>query len=162
MSYAPRPQRKPAAPPLATVEEAAVLADRLAETMDTLLRILEEETRLVREHRLGEAGALAASKAELANRYLIDIERVKATGRRLSDLIPDRVEGLKRRHGEFQSLVQINMAVLATAHAVAESLVRGVATDMAKRQRPATYGAGGRPVETRKPASAPMVISRKS
>ena len=41
-------------------------------------------------------------------------------------------------------MLQINLTVLATAHAVSESIVRGVNTEMQRRNMPNTYTAAGK------------------
>ena len=54
-----------------------------------------------------------------------------------------RLEALRRHHDTFRALLQINLTVLATAHAVSEGIVRGVSGEMARHAAPQTYGASG-------------------
>ena len=49
-------------------------------------------------------------------------------------------------------MLQINLTVLATAHAVSESIVRGVNAEMQRRSMPNTYTAAG---QARRPRPAP-------
>ena len=41
----------------------------------------------------------------------------------------------------FNALLQINLTVLATAHAVSEGLIRGAHAEVARKNAPQTYGA---------------------
>jgi hypothetical protein len=74
--------------------------------------------------------------------------------------MPDQIEALRRRHDAFRTLLQINLTVLATAHAVSEGIVRGVSGEMARKSAPQTYGASGRPNLPRRAAAAPLAVSR--
>jgi hypothetical protein len=56
--------------------------------------------------------------------------------------------------------MQINLTVLATAHAVSEGIVSGVSGEMARKSAPQTYGASGRPNLPRRAAAAPLAVSR--
>ena len=40
-------------------------------------------------------------------------------------VVPDKLETLRRRHDAFRALLQIDLTVLATAHAVSEGMVPG-------------------------------------
>ena len=92
--------------------------------MDALLSTVEEETELVRAGRLHEATKLKRTKAELPRMYIADILRIKASQGYLVRTTPLIVDDLRQRHDEFRALLQINLTVLATAHAVSESIMR--------------------------------------
>ena len=51
---------------------------------------------------------------------------------------------LRQRHDLFHALLQINLTVLATAHAVSEGIMRGVHEEVTRKSVPQTYGASGR------------------
>ena len=53
------------------------------------------------------------------------------------------VTTLRRHHDTFRAMLQINLTVLATAHAVSEGIVRGVNTEIQRRNIPNTYTASG-------------------
>ena len=56
-------------------------------------------------------------------------------------------------------MLQVNLTVLATAHAVSEGIVRGVNGEMQRRAAPSTYTASGnRTTGTRH--AAPLTVSR--
>jgi hypothetical protein len=151
--------KRAALPPIGSATEAAELATHFSEVMGSLLGVVEEETKLVRAGRLREATRLAPSKSELARLYHFDAARVKACRGLLARHSPELVAELRRRHEQFRALLQINLTVLATAHAVAEGLVRGVSSELARRAAPQTYTAVGREA---KPlvAAAPLALSR--
>ena len=58
--------------------------------------------------------------------------------------LPGAYAALRERHGAFQALLQTNMTVLATAHAVSEGIIRGVSGELARKRAPSTYGPSGR------------------
>ena len=70
------------------------------------------------------------------------------------------LDKLRRRHDAFQSLLQTNLTVLATAHAVSEGIIRGVSGELARKAAPSTYGANGRANLPSSKTSQPMAISR--
>jgi hypothetical protein len=54
----------------------------------------------------------------------------------------------------------MNLTVLATAHAVSESIMRGVSGELARKATPAAYGASGRPAAPSAAARQPLTLSR--
>lgn len=150
----------PAEHPLGSVAEGEQLVTHLVQVMDTLLGTVEEETRLVREGKLRAASELAQPKADLAKHYIADVIRVKANQGFLNQTMPTVLESLKQHHDQFRALLQINLTVLATAHAVSEGIVRGVSDEMARRNAPSTYGASGRAMAAPKTSYQPMAVSR--
>jgi len=156
----PRLTTVPAAPaPIASAAEAAQLIARVAGVMESLLEVLDEETQLVRAGKLSEIGRLEPRKAELSRRYLTESASLKANGVFVARELPQDFDDLRKRHEDFRALLQINLAVLATAHAVSEGIIRGVAGEMSRKSALQTYGAGGRTATSG--ASAPIAISRK-
>ena len=146
--------------PVATAAEAQELIGQLNSVMDTLLAIVQEETVLVRAGRLGEVARLTATKTDLAHLYLADIGRVRASKEYLTQHSPRLLQDLRRRHDEFHCLLQVNLTVLATAHAVAEGIVRGVASELSAKAAPQVYGAGGRQSAPRPQGGRPLALSR--
>lgn len=160
------PHKSPAAPALsapriASVAEGEELIRHFSEIMNALLRILEKETGIVRAGRLREAAALEPTKAELARLYLADVERVKRNADFLRAALPESLQVLTRQHDEFYAILQINLTVLATAQAVAEGIVRGVADQMARKSAPLTYGQSGRQIAGGAASATPVAVSRK-
>ena len=143
-----------------SVAEAARLAAHFAEVMQALIEIVEEETTLVRAGRVREAAALERDKGELTQLYLADAARVKDRRAYLKQHAPELLKDLQDRHELFRALLQINLTVLATAHAVAEGLVRGVSGELARKSSPQTYTAYGRNAAAPKTVP-PMAVSRR-
>ena len=152
------PMTSPA--PIATAAEAEKLIAHFLEVMDNLVGVLRQETDLVRGGRLAQAAALAQPKADLTSLYIAAALRLRASQTHLSRIIPDRLAGLRRQHDTFRTLLQINLTVLATAHAVSEGIVRGVSGEMARHAAPQTYGASGRANLPGRSAAGPLAVSR--
>ena len=157
---APPPSPVPAAP-IATAAEGALLMARLAEAMTSLLGVLEEETQLVRAGRISEVARIEPKKSELARRYVTDAGMVRTNALYLARETPREFDDLRRRHEQFRAVLQINLAVLATAHAVSEGIIRGAAGELARKAAPQTYGAGGRTTGPGPNGCPPVAVSRR-
>jgi hypothetical protein len=140
--------------------EAGLLLKHLGEVMDALLALVEEETKLVRAGRLTEATRLEPSKLELANLYLADVERLKNSQAFLTKAMPDELAALRKRHDMFRALLQMNLTVLATAHAVSEGIMRGVSGELARKATPQGYGASGQRATPAASGLQPLAVSR--
>lgn len=151
---------KAQAKPIASAAEAENLVRHLLAAMDALVATVEQETRLVRAGKLKEAVELETTKSELARLYVSDTAQVKANLPVLSKQIPDLLAALREQHGTFNALLQINLTVLATAHAVSEGLIRGAHSEVAKKNAPQTYGNSGRPAAPPRNAATPVSLSR--
>ncbi len=57
-------------------------------------------------------------------------------------------------------MLQINLTVLATAHAVSEGIVRGVNTEIQRRNIPNTYTSAGRRAAPGPRHMTPLAVSR--
>jgi hypothetical protein len=157
------PQRRPApAPtaPAATATEARKLAETLMDVMSALLGVIERETELVRAGQLREAMAFEPKKTELSRRYVNAVGQLKASQPYLAQTAPELLNTLHRHHDVFRAMLQINLTVLATAHAVSESIVRGVNTEMQSRNIPNTYTAAGRRATPGPRHMTPLAVSR--
>lgn len=153
------PARSPSAPTM-TATEARELAAHYVEVMDALVAVVQEETELVRAGRLAQAATIEPTKADLARLYVADTLRLRSVQAQLKRMIPELIPDLTRRHDEFRALLQINLTVLATAHAVSEGIVRGVSGEIARKSSPQTYGASGRANTPDPRAAMPMAVSR--
>jgi hypothetical protein len=151
---------KPAPQPIQTAAEAENLVRHLLTAMDALVATVEQETTLVRAGKLKDAVALEATKAELARLYMTDTAQVKANLPVLSKQVPDLLAALRRQHDTFNALLQINLTVLATAHAVSEGLIRGAHGEVARKNAPQIYGNSGRHSAPPKSAATPISVSR--
>ena len=147
--------------PIRTLQEAQTLLTGLAATMNALVAVVERETALVRAGRLADAANLEPEKAELARRYMLDAQSVKANTPTLRSIAPRLLEEATRAHDSFRAVLQMNLTVLATAHAVSEGILRGVAGEMTKKVTPSAYSALGRNAAQPRAAAQPIAVSRK-
>ncbi|MFH0300339.1 hypothetical protein AAFX91_24535 [Bradyrhizobium sp. 31Argb] len=143
-----------------TPAEIRKLAEDLMDVMSALLGITERETELVRAGKVREAMQLEAQKSELSRRYMVAVENVKAAQKQLSQAAPDLLNTLRRHHDTFRAMLQVNLTVLATAHAVSEGIVRGVNSEIQRRNVPNTYTAAGRRAAPGPRHITPLAVSR--
>jgi hypothetical protein len=159
----PTAQRRGApapSPTAATPAAARKLAENLMEAMSTLLAVIERETELVRAGKLREAMTFEPRKAELSRAYVNAVGQLKASQGELAQAAPELLKTLHRHHDLFRSMLQINLTVLATAHAVSESIVRGVNAEMQRRSMPNTYTAAGKRAAPGPRHITPLSVSR--
>jgi hypothetical protein len=146
--------------PVTTTADANELAAHYITVMDALLNVIEQETELVRAGHLAQAAALEQTKTELSRLYIADTLRLRANRALIDQITPQTMPELIRRHDDFRALLQVNLTVLATAHAVSEGIVRGVSGELARKAAPSTYGASGRANAPNPRNALPMAVSR--
>jgi flagellar biosynthesis/type III secretory pathway chaperone len=146
--------------PIETASEAQQVIGHLSDVMDALLGVVEQETKLVRAGRLSQIAALEPKKTSLAQLYVGDVDRLKASHPYLSKTLPGVLQALRERHNSFHAVLQLNLAVLASAHAVSEGIMRGVSQEITRRSTPQTYGASGRQAAQNPRNAQPLTVSR--
>ena len=159
----PHAQRREASATIlsaATAADARKLAEDLMDVMSALLGVIERETELVRAGKLREAMEFEPKKSELSRRYVGAISQLKASQKYLTQSAPELLTTLHRHHDTFRAMLQINLTVLATAHAVSESIVRGVNAEVQRRNIPNTYTAAGRRAAPGPRHMTPLAVSR--
>jgi len=114
----------------------------------------------VRAGKLKQAATLESTKTELGRLYATDTAQVKANLATLSEHVPDLLAALRKQHETFTALLQTNLTVLATAHAVSEGLVRGAHAEVARKTAPQTYGQSGRATTPARNTATPISVSR--
>ena len=156
-----RPQAKaPSAAILATPAEARKLAEGLMQIMTSLLGIVERETEFVRAGNVRGAIALESEKSELSQQYVNAISKLKGSRDYLAHSAPELLAALHRHHDVFRAMLQVNLTVLATAHAVSEGIVRGVNGELQRRNLPNGYTAGGQRSVPGTRQVTPLTVSR--
>ncbi|OSI59983.1 hypothetical protein BSZ21_36815 [Bradyrhizobium canariense] len=140
--------------------ESRKIAEQLMDAMSALLGLIERETELVRAGQVREAMTLESKKQELSRNYVGAVTQLKANQAQLAKSAPELLSTLHRHHDAFRALLQVNLTVLATAHAVSESVVRGVNTEIQKRNVPNTYTAAGRRATPGPRHITPLAVSR--
>src|SRR5712664_3584570 len=121
----------------ATASDARKLAEDLMDVMSALLGVIERETELVSA-----------------------VEHLKASQPYLSQTAPELLTTLHRHHDVFRAMLQINLTVLATAHAVSEGIVRGVNAEIQRRNIPNTYTSAGQRAVPGPRNITPLSVSR--
>ena len=157
---AQRPTAPAPIPVVSTPAEARKLATGLMDAMTALLGVIERETELVRAGKVREAIALETQKAELSRRYLVAVAHLKASQPYLAKSVPELLTTLHRHHDTFRAMLQVNLTVLATAHAVSEGIVRGVNTEIQRKNIPNTYTASGQRATPGPRNMTPLAVSR--
>lgn len=155
-----QPQQAAAPQPVTSPAEARKLANSLIEVMDALLAVIERETELVRAGKIPEAMKLERDKNDWTRRYIVAITLVKASQPYMAQATPDLLGGLHRHHEVFRAMLQVNLTVLATAHAVSEGIVRGVNAEVQRRNIPQTYTAYGKRAAPGPKNLTPIAVSR--
>lgn len=156
-SRRPMPAERPNTPESAAARK---LAEDLMDAMSALLGLIERETEFVRAGKVREAMTLEGQKQELSRRYVGAVGQLKANQVQLAKSAPELLSTLHRHHDAFRAMLQVNLTVLATAHAVSESVVRGVNTEIQKRNVPNTYTAAGRRATPGPRHITPLAVSR--
>ena len=143
-----------------SMNEAGRVITHLIDVMDAMLDIVEDETKLVRAGKLRAAALLVPSKNQISQLYLADTQRLKASQPYLARTAPDVLTALHRRHNLFQAVLQMNLTVLATAHAVSEGIIRGVSDELTRKSMPTVYGASGQTTAPQPHHAQPFALSR--
>jgi Trp operon repressor len=144
----------------ATPAEARKLAEGLMQVMSALLGIVERETELVRAGNVREAMALETQKGDISRQYVEAVGKLTRSRDYLKQSTPELLTALHRHHDTFRAMLQINLTVLATAHAVSEGIVRGVNGEMQRRSLPNGYTARGQRAMPGPRHVTPLSVSR--
>jgi hypothetical protein len=146
---------------ITTAAEAERAIDDLSALIQKLSGLMEEETTLVRAGKVSRTVDLGRTKAELAHQLYTAGERMKANAKFLMQAMPARCAALQRVQEAFRAVLQKNMIVLATTHAVSEGIMRRLSGDLAKKAAPQVYGATGRATAPHPKYGQPLAISKK-
>ena len=145
---------------ISTAAEAERAIANLNTILDSLTETIEEETAHMRKGRVRDAVALEPHKTELAQRYVMESARINTAKPVIAKALPQALAALRERHAVFQTVLQKNLTVIATAHAVSEGIIRGVSGEITRRRAPSTYGASGRTNAPAPRTSQPLAVSR--
>jgi hypothetical protein len=145
---------------IATAAEAEQAIDDFTALIGRLSGLIEQETMLVHGGHIRRAAALEPAKAELAGELFASNERVKASAKLLRQSAPARCTALARVQDTFRTVLQKNMVVLATAHAVSEGIMRRLSGDLVRKASPQVYGASGRTAAPNPKHGRPLAVSR--
>lgn len=159
LSSRPAPSLAPASS-AASPANARRLAENMIEVMSALLAIVEQETKLVRAGKVREAMDLEPQKSATSHKYIQTLTELGNSRDYLARSTPELLTALHRHHDTFRAMLQVNLTVLATAHAVSEGIVRGVSNEVQRRNLPQGYTAGGQRTAPAPRHAAPLSVSR--
>jgi hypothetical protein len=146
--------------PITTNVEAEKAIDDLTGLIEKLSGLIEQESALVRAGRVRTASALEPAKTQLAGQLFTTSEQLKANAKFLLQAVPAQCAALARVQDAFRTVLQKNMIVLATAHAVSEGIMRRLSGDLARKRSPQVYGASGRTAAPSAKHGQPLAVSR--
>jgi flagellar biosynthesis/type III secretory pathway chaperone len=142
---------------MTTAAEAEAAIAQVAGLIDKLRGVIEQETALVHAGKVREASTLTPQKSDLTSKLYVCSERLKANARFLLRTAPAKAAALHGLQDSFRVILQRNMIVLATAHAVSEGRLSG---DLARKAAPQVYGSSGRTVAPRPRDGKPLAVSK--
>ncbi len=145
---------------IATTAEAENAIAQVADLITKLHDIIEQETALVHAGKVRKAAALSPAKSQLAGQLFTATEWLKANAKFLLRAAPASATALHQMQQTFQVVLQKNMIVLATSHAVSEGIVRRLSGDLLRKASPQVYGASGRTVAPNPKRAQPLAVSR--
>jgi hypothetical protein len=145
---------------ITTSAEAEAAIAHVADLIDKLRNVVEQETVLVHAGKIRKATALGPAKSDLAGQLIGGAERLKANAKFLTRAAPAAATALNRLQETFRGVLQRNMIVLATSHAVSEGIVRRLSGDLARKAAPQVYGASGRTTAPNPKHGKPLAVSK--
>jgi hypothetical protein len=89
--------------------EAEAAIAQVADLIDRLRGVIEQETALVHAGKVRDAGTLAPQKSELTSKLYVVGERLKANAKFLPQAAPAQVAALHSLQDAFRSVLQRNM-----------------------------------------------------
>jgi flagellar biosynthesis/type III secretory pathway chaperone len=143
-----------------TAAEVEATIAQAADLIAKLRGLIEQETALVHAGKVRDASALAPQKSELTAKLHVVGERLRANAKFLLRAAPAQAAALHALQDAFRAVLQRNLIVLATAHAVSEGIVRRLSGDLARKAAPQVYGASGRAVTPRPKDGKPLAVSK--
>jgi hypothetical protein len=143
-----------------TAAEVEATIAQAADLIEKLRGLIERETALVHAGKVREASALAPQKSELTGKLHVVGGRLRANAKFLLRAAPAQAAALHALQDAFRAVLQRNLIVLATAHAVSEGIVRRLSGDLARKAAPQVYGASGRAVTPRPKDGKPLAVSK--
>lgn len=144
----------------AAASDAQICAATLRDSMVDLKALIDEETGLIRVGNLTATAQLEPKKSEASRRYVAAVLKARLVQPLMARLIPDVLQSLQTQHDALRAALQINMTVLATAHAVSEGVIRGVNAEVQRRNAPQTYTNYGRHSAPPPRQAMPIAFSR--
>jgi hypothetical protein len=146
--------------PITTQAQAESAIDDLTALIEELSSLVTRETALVRAGHVRSAAEIEPTKKDLAGKLHACGERLKANAKFILQAAPARCAALNGAQQVFRAVLQKNLVVLATAHAVSEGIMRRLSGELAKKSSPQVYGASGRTIAPNPKQGRPLAVSR--
>ena len=105
---------------------AQELCSAVEARMDELIKLVEEETDLVREGKLFALKQVEDEKTRVAREFVKGLEAVRRIRSSLEHYAPDTVYRLRRHHSEFRSMLQLSLAALAAAKEASNDMLDAI------------------------------------
>jgi SpoVK/Ycf46/Vps4 family AAA+-type ATPase len=142
-------------------EDAEALCEAFEARLDALEIIIRSETDHLAAARLADAFALHERKALEAQTYERSLDEFRRNSVALARFKPSGLDRVKMRQGALQASLEANLKTLQTLKTVSESLLRGVAKDVAAARSPGLYGRGGKVDTATAGKAAPLLVSNR-
>lgn len=113
--------------------------------MRQLQEVMGAEAALLRAMRLGPLQELQAEKAALAERYELELRRLRQMPETLGALSPEQRATLEAAMRDFQAALRINAERLRQARQVAEGIAQALSEGLGRGPLAPGYGAPPRP-----------------
>ncbi len=146
--------------PIATIADGEQAIDTMMALIRDMTGLVEQEMALVHAGHIRAAAALEPAKAQLSGQLFKAGERLKGSAKFLLRALPARCVALADVQETLRTVLQRNMIVLATAHAVSEGIMRRLSSDLARKASPQVYGASGRATAPNPRHGQPLAVSR--
>jgi hypothetical protein len=105
---------------------AQELCTAVESRMDELIKLVEEETELVRDGKLFALKEVEEEKTRVAQEFVKGLEAVRRIRSSLEHYAPDTVYRLRRHHSEFRSMLQLSLAALAAAKEASNDILDAI------------------------------------
>jgi hypothetical protein len=122
---------------------AQELCSAVESRMDELIRLVEEETELVRDGKLFALQELEAEKSRVAKEFVTGLEAVRKIRSSLEHYAPDTIYRLRRHHSEFRSMLQFSLAALETAREASNEMLEAISSGRSIGGDPEPIGDSG-------------------
>lgn len=129
--------------PISSSDDVHRLTGALGRIMDALDEVLTEETSLLRDGKLAPALDLVEAKNQLSIQYMLLQKAIVQNAQLVKQLAPEEGEALTLRHQQFQTTLQTNLAVIATAREVSNEMVDTINKEVQKGAKAQIYSQSG-------------------
>lgn len=153
-----------AAQRIAALDDLATpdLCGKAQSTLDSLARVMNEETTLLRAGHFREAGRLTAEKASIAQDYVGLARAVQRQAPRLRAEWPAGFDALVTGQERLATQIAENLRVIATMRRVTDDLLTDVAETVGRKARATTYGSNARMGAAQAASARGIAINRAS